>query len=230
MDRHLNRSGFRFARDNRFEIGGLTVGLEICADHGQGVLADRPEPHVHLQLIVSGGMSIARGPVTVPAGGPVFLVDGFGRTEVSSNLFGQGMRYARADTGDDIYNTGPVRWAGLYTSLREWLALVVDDLTGLWGAAPAGFQAADSSSVLRLNALGPLWRQHIQGLFVSAPYDMVTAVYALLYKELEPTYVKQAHRRRMKGLIPARPPPPPPTFPTVDCYPPMRIMEIPGHK
>jgi len=35
-----------------------------------------------------------------------------------------------------------VRWAGLYTSLREWLALVVDDLTGLWGAAPAGFQAA----------------------------------------------------------------------------------------
>jgi len=56
------------------------------------------------------GMSIARGPVTVPAGGPVFLVDGFGRTEVSSNLFGQGMRYARADTGDDIYNTGPHPW------------------------------------------------------------------------------------------------------------------------
>ena len=45
---------------------------------------------VDLQLITSAGASIALGQVVVPQGGPVFQVDGMGRSEINTNTFGMG--------------------------------------------------------------------------------------------------------------------------------------------
>ena len=39
---------------------------------------------VDVQLIISAGMNIASGPVCTAKGGPVFLADGFARTEVGT--------------------------------------------------------------------------------------------------------------------------------------------------
>lgn len=49
---------------------------------------------VDVQLVVSAGMNIASGPVCTRPGGPVFLADGFARTEVSLNAFGRGRQSA----------------------------------------------------------------------------------------------------------------------------------------
>lgn len=227
MDRHLNRAGFRYAVNGKFNFAGLTIGIEICADHGGATLAGRQNGTVHLQLIVSGGMSIAKGPVVVPAGGPVFLVDGFGRTEISRNLYGMGLMFSEnAEAGKDLYNVGPVHWASMYSSLRNWLALVVRDLTGSSGATPTGFSAASETLHLvhRVNALGPHWQKAIDGLFVTESYAMVTKAYEALRDEMAPLW--DEHRKLKHGIGMKRQPPPPATYPTVDIYAPMPLVEL----
>eukprot|EP00667_Euglena_gracilis_P007962 EG_transcript_8055 len=228
MDHHLNRSGFSFVKHNRFTHAGLSIGIEICADHGGAALFAQPNHAVHLHLIVSGGMSIARGPTSVPIGGPVFLVDGFGRTEVCDNLFGGGKQYAEFKDGNRIYNSGPVKWSGLFSSLRWWLSAVMDELTGLGSSPATGYSPANENfgQVKRLNALGPNWRDHIQGLFVTKPYDVLANAYSVIERELRPLFAQQARHRRRHGLEPLAMPRRPATYPTVDIYQPMLLAEL----
>lgn len=229
MDRHLNRAGYQYVRNSTFTVSGLTIGIEICADHGGSTLAGQHSGMVHLHLIVSGGMSIAKGPVITPPGGPIFLVDGFGRTEVARNLFGTGLMYSEnAEQGRDLYNVGPVHWAGLHSSLRLWLGRVVFEMTGSLGAVPTGFSAFNegSNGLHRISALGPNWKQHMKGLFVTKPYEMEELAYRVLHKELRPVWNERRKKRQLRGLELMPEPRPPATEPTVDCYPPMRLVEL----
>lgn len=53
--------------------------------------------------------------MVTPLGGPVFLVDGFGRTEVARNLFGSGLQYfENAEQGKDLFNVG------VWFQVRGW--------------------------------------------------------------------------------------------------------------
>eukprot|EP00667_Euglena_gracilis_P005967 EG_transcript_6008 len=229
MDRHLNKAGFEYVENNVFTMSGLRIGIEICADHGGSTLAGKQNGTVHLQLIVSGGMSIAKGSVVTPLGGPVFLVDGFGRTEVARNLFGSGLQYfENAEQGKDLFNVGPVHWSGLYSSLRRWLARMVQDMTGIAGTLPIGYAPASEGlhQVTRINALGPDWKRHIDGLFITKPYEFVTRAYEVLHRDLQPIWEEYIHKKRNHGLPIPRPPAPPATYPTVDCYPPMQLVEL----
>uniref|UniRef100_A0A8J9X1F2 Uncharacterized protein n=1 Tax=Phaeodactylum tricornutum TaxID=2850 RepID=A0A8J9X1F2_PHATR len=72
---------------NVIELDGLRIGVEICLDHRMGSLwrsiqAQNPrgaidnDNLVDVQLIVSAGMSIERGPNPVRTGGVVYLSDG----------------------------------------------------------------------------------------------------------------------------------------------------------
>ena len=74
-------------------IDGLLVGLEICLDHSEGILAKLNTP-VDVHVIISAGMDIAYGPSSVKMGGNIFLVDGRSNTQfgikvssISSNTF-----------------------------------------------------------------------------------------------------------------------------------------------
>ena len=90
-------------------VGGLKIGLEICLDHAMGVLCNgtlAQDELVDVQLVVSAGMNIASGPVCTRPGGPIFLADGFARTEVSLNLFGRGRAAARTPAHAHRFNVG----------------------------------------------------------------------------------------------------------------------------
>ena len=90
-------------------IGGLKIGLEICLDHAMGELCNKTltsDEHVDVQLVVSAGMNIASGPVCTARGGPVFLADGFARTEVSLNPFGRGREAAPTPDRHRRFNVG----------------------------------------------------------------------------------------------------------------------------
>ena len=90
-------------------VGGLKIGLEICLDHAMGDLCNDivgGDEHVDVQLVVSAGMNIASGPVCTLAGGPVFLADGFARTEVSLNPFGKGRVAAPTPDHRRRFNVG----------------------------------------------------------------------------------------------------------------------------
>merc|ERR1712217_962217 len=59
---------------NSFDISGIRIGLEICADHMNRVLEKEKKP-VQLHLIISAGMFIVYSAVQGKEG-PVFLQDG----------------------------------------------------------------------------------------------------------------------------------------------------------
>ena len=98
----LATAGIRVVKDNVFEVDGLLVGVEICLDHNRGTEVfgsrtaleqkiDELKTTVDVQVIASAGMSIEWGPVAVTRDGPVFMADGFGKTEVSFNRYGLGL-------------------------------------------------------------------------------------------------------------------------------------------
>jgi len=107
----LELDGYAYVKNNVFEVDGLRIGIEICLDHAMNSLYNnlRDASFVDLHLITSAGMSIAGGQVGTAQGGPVFLVDGAGRTEMSRNDFGQGhVQPVAAAKG--VYNSGPTQW------------------------------------------------------------------------------------------------------------------------
>ena len=91
----LDARGTKIVEDNLLDIAGLRVGIEICLDHRLAVLWDNIKTNrvkgglVDIQLIVSAGMAIERGPNPIVPGGVVYLTDG----EASSAAC------KRADTG-----------------------------------------------------------------------------------------------------------------------------------
>jgi hypothetical protein len=67
--------------DNYLQIDGIEIGIEICLDHRMGALwshqrIKRNDQLVDVQLIISAGMSIERGPNPIKPGGVVYLTDG----------------------------------------------------------------------------------------------------------------------------------------------------------
>lgn len=66
---------------NLIEVNGIRIGMEICLDHRMGVLWDALKTKynsklVDVQLIISAGMAIERGPNPIVPGGVVYLTDG----------------------------------------------------------------------------------------------------------------------------------------------------------
>jgi hypothetical protein len=65
--------------DGVFEIGGVTIGVEICLDHAKARLKHtvmKPGNIPQLQIVPSCGMSIMFDSIVVPKGGICFGVDG----------------------------------------------------------------------------------------------------------------------------------------------------------
>lgn len=99
--------GYEIVADNVFESGNVTFGIEICLDHLASALrsslAKIGRETVDVQIVTSNGMSLSNGAICTPAGGPAFLSDGVGRTEWTTNAFGQGST-AAADYPQTIAN------------------------------------------------------------------------------------------------------------------------------
>lgn len=76
----LEHRDIELVTDNLLEFDGLRIGLEICLDHRMGALWNSLKHNednlVDIQLIISAGMSIERGPNPVKPGGAVYLTDG----------------------------------------------------------------------------------------------------------------------------------------------------------
>ena len=204
----LKAKEFEEVVGNVVEIGNLKVGIEICLDHAMGVLAAQKHHRVDLQLIASAGMSIARGPVVTPRGGPVFLADGFGRTELNQNLFGHGAEAARTPEGR-LYDVGPVRYSSLFTSLAHWSNHVLESLTGTDVAAAAG-EGWEGLDITRVNALGPDWARKIEGMYISQHYKDLQRSHAAVLRTLNAEQMRDA-------------PAEPALYSTVDCYKPVPL-------
>lgn len=77
----LEKRNVTIVPDNLLEIDNINIGLEICLDHRMGRLWSNLQAHHHgqlvdVQLIISAGMSIERGPNAIVPGGVVYLTDG----------------------------------------------------------------------------------------------------------------------------------------------------------
>jgi hypothetical protein len=76
----LKHRNVKLVTNNMLEFDGLRIGLEICLDHRMGALWKslkyKEDNLVDVQLIISAGMSIERGPNPIKPGGVVYLTDG----------------------------------------------------------------------------------------------------------------------------------------------------------
>ena len=148
------------------KIGGLRIGLEICLDHALGELCNnelKSWETVDVQLIVSEGMNVGTGPVCTAAGGPVFLADGFARTEVSLNDFGHGRQSARTPQNQARFDVGVEYGADVMVSMKQWLGDGISSLTGHgFGADFPGVSNMPGDSGVKfrqISALGDDWEQ-----------------------------------------------------------------------
>eukprot|EP00429_Kryptoperidinium_foliaceum_P070093 CAMPEP_0176070066 /NCGR_PEP_ID=MMETSP0120_2-20121206/34986_1 /TAXON_ID=160619 /ORGANISM="Kryptoperidinium foliaceum, Strain CCMP 1326" /LENGTH=617 /DNA_ID=CAMNT_0017403705 /DNA_START=1 /DNA_END=1852 /DNA_ORIENTATION=- len=179
---------FGFARHQMLnsgvmEIGGLRIGLEICLDHAVGELCRRlgPDKTVDAQIIVSAGMNIPSGPVCTRPGGPVFLADGFARTELSLNQLGYGRHAAKMPDGySERYEVGVVYGADALVGLQQWIGDSIDAYTGYGfgsrfpgeGTLPGGSSATGETGVkfVQVSALGDEWLDQVDGFYDVANY------------------------------------------------------------
>ncbi|CAL1157289.1 unnamed protein product [Cladocopium goreaui] len=158
---------FQILRGGILNIGGVRVGFEICLDHAMGQLCNndlKPDETVDVQTIVSAGMNVASGPVCTKPGGPTFLADGFSRTELSLNRFGQGRRSTMTEAKRRRYNVGLTYGADAMVSMQQWVADTIYDLTGTgfgtreagMGTLPGGSESAGSTGIVfkQIAALG----------------------------------------------------------------------------
>jgi hypothetical protein len=77
----LKEREVQLVTDNVLDLDGLKIGIEICLDHRMGALWENLQKShksrlVDLQIVVSAGMAIERGPNPVVPGGVVYLSDG----------------------------------------------------------------------------------------------------------------------------------------------------------
>ncbi|EOD27698.1 hypothetical protein EMIHUDRAFT_100094 [Emiliania huxleyi CCMP1516] len=158
----LATAGIRVVKDNVFEVDGLLVGVEICLDHNRGTEVfgsrtaleqkiDELKTTVDVQVIASAGMSIEWGPVAVTRDGPVFMADGFGKTEVSFNRYGLGLEDWHNDP--TAFIQVDVLSTNIYHQYATWI---------------------------QVSALGNGWRQLLKGTFPTAAYDAATEIATVL--------------------------------------------------
>jgi len=211
------------------EIGGIRIGLEICLDHAEGELCKHlgPGETVDMQIIVSAGMNIPTGPVCTAPGGPVFLSDGFARTELNFNKLGLGTHSEQLPDGRRRrYNVGVVYGADALVGLQQWIADTLDSFTGYGfgsrlpgeSTLPGGSPVTGTTGVkfAQVNALGEDWFDKVSGFYDVNDYiqaqkidrSLNDAMKRFLHTEdLPPT--DQARRASL--------------FPTVDIYGPLAI-------
>jgi len=189
--------------DGVLRLGGVKIGMEICLDHLKGQLCStnlEATETVDVQIISSAGMAIADGPVCTRPGGPVFVCDGFARTELSFNHFGHGRQGAlMPDARHRRYDVGLVYGADALMSLTQHVTDTVDsfiyNVTGLGfgghfpgqNTLPGGSTATGQSGVRfsQINALGDDWLDQISGYFDVAPYLQANKIAHVLEESLD---------------------------------------------
>jgi predicted amidohydrolase len=126
---------------------GIRIGIELCYDHERGSLASSlpSGQSVDVQLIISAGMNIERGPVSVPREGNVFSVDGNGYSEVNRNWFGHGhlgllptTRSGASMVAYPQYDVGPVIRTRAWTPVRYPLLAKIPALRFNWSSTLSG--------------------------------------------------------------------------------------------
>jgi len=169
----LELDGFSYVKDNVFEVDGLRIGIEICLDHAENSLYNnlRGASFVDLHLITSAGMSIAGGQVGTAQGGPVFLVDGAGRTEMNLNDFGQGHIKPIAA---GFVNSGPTQWTSASQEFQNYVNVIVGCMA---------FYKADLASCMKqlsvdFDQLGAraTFEKYKYAATATAPYDAASTI------------------------------------------------------
>jgi len=213
--------------DSVLVLGGLKIGLEICLDHAMGELCNNLNGgSVDVQLIVSAGMNIASGPICTAKGGPVFLADGFARTEVSFNPFGNGRTEARVPGGEHRFNVGIAYGADVMVSMQQWIADTIFNVTGTGfgtrfpglGTLPGGSFGAGSTGVpfKQISALGADWKSQLLGFYDVGSYEAAGRIQEHLENRLLLFELKNhmAVSPEIKE---------PKTYPTIDIYGPFVV-------
>jgi hypothetical protein len=213
--------------DSVFELDGLRIGVEVCLDHKRGTLAKvlGEDSSVDLQLIVSAGMLITAGPVCTGAGGPVFLSDGFARTEMTLNQFGRGRDSVNLPNGRATFNVGMIYGADPLVALQQWAGDSVMELTGnSFGIRRAGeatlpsggqWSGASGISFAQVSALGNNWFSLIDGFYNTAAYLEVAKMQAAVQNAV----AKMEGGEESAASAEA--------FPTVDIYGPVPLPPRP---
>eukprot|EP00929_Paragymnodinium_shiwhaense_P057768 TRINITY_DN28920_c0_g1_i2.p1 TRINITY_DN28920_c0_g1~~TRINITY_DN28920_c0_g1_i2.p1 ORF type:complete len:407 (-),score=54.27 TRINITY_DN28920_c0_g1_i2:513-1733(-) len=230
----LSSMGFRsyeILHDGLLEVGGVKIGLEICLDHAKGDLCRTLGENgaVDVQLVVSAGMNIRSGPVCTFAGSPVFLADGFARTEMNLNAFGRGREGSVSDLPEmhsQGYNVGIVYGADALIALQQWLSEAIKAITGnAFGThvagvntMPAGSEATGATGVgfHQVSALGSNWFDKLDGFYNTANFMVAGRVQNRLENALENfTALHQVALRNKVSEVMAEP--------TVDIYGPLPL-------
>ncbi|OLQ02865.1 Glyceraldehyde-3-phosphate dehydrogenase, chloroplastic [Symbiodinium microadriaticum] len=210
-------------------IGGLKIGLEICLDHAMGQLCNRTLSDgqtVDVQLIISAGMNIASGPVCTAKGGPVFLADGFARTEVSLNSFGDG-RHATLTPGHERrFNVGIAYGADVMVAMQQWIADTIYSITGTGfgtrfpglGTLPGGsFSSGDTGVPFKqMSALGEYWEVELEGFYNTGNYKEAKRTQESLLSALLRLESQESLAMSEDILMPK-------TYPTIDIYGPFTV-------
>lgn len=198
------------------KIGGLRIGLEICLDHAMGELCDKelkPWERVDVQLIVSAGMNIASGPVCTRPGGPVFLADGFARTEMSFNAFGRGRQSAPMPRKGRRFDVGIDYGADVMVSMQQWLGESIYKLTGTGFGTRfpgVGTMPGEAMPFKQISALGDDWLQQLQGFYHTGSYLEAASAQKALDSALAAAGVGDVAK--------------PKVFPTIDIYGPLTLQ------
>eukprot|EP00435_Cladocopium_sp_Y103_P063855 s172_g25.t1 len=197
------------------KIGGLRIGLEICLDHAMGELCEKelkPWERVDVQLIVSAGMNIASGPVCTRPGGPVFLADGFARTEVSLNAFGRGRQSAPLPVKGRRFDVGIDYGADVMVSMQQWLGDSISKLTGTGFGTRfpgVGTMPGEAMPFKQISALGDDWLQQLQGFYHTGSYVEAASAQKALDTALAAAGAGGVAK--------------PKVFPTIDIYGPLTL-------
>eukprot|EP00930_Biecheleria_cincta_P045521 TRINITY_DN31368_c0_g1_i2.p1 TRINITY_DN31368_c0_g1~~TRINITY_DN31368_c0_g1_i2.p1 ORF type:complete len:435 (+),score=66.41 TRINITY_DN31368_c0_g1_i2:231-1535(+) len=219
-----NMFGFSRAQvvhDDVFNVKGLRIGIEICLDHLLGTLANSlgPSRTVDLHLIVSAGMRLAGGPICTGRGGPAFLADGFSRTSMTMNMYGQGHVGGKLPDGHMHYNIGVVYAADSLLALGQWLGDTIESLTGTQiGVAPVGYGILpDGIPFAQVQVFDNISMSMLKGLYDTANYKVARHLYSLIVADVE--------KPRKQGLAFGDLPNLTSFFPTVDVYGPIPLPE-----
>jgi len=210
-------------------IGGLKIGLEICLDHAMGQLCNRTLSDgqtVDVQLIISAGMNIASGPVCTAKGGPVFLADGFARTEVSLNAFGNGRHATLTPNHERRFNVGIAYGADVMVSMQQWIADTIYSITGTGfgtrfpglGTLPGGsFSSGDTGVPFKqISALGEYWEVELEGFYNTGNYKEAKRTQESLLRALLRLESQESLAVSEDILMPK-------TYPTIDIYGPFKV-------
>jgi hypothetical protein len=175
MMNHFAFLDYELVVNNSFDLGQTKIGIEICFDHKLGTLSRHLRSgKVDIHIIVAAGMKISRGPVMVPRHGPVFLIDGNGRSELNRNWFGRGSRIRYMSTSD--YDVGPT-FERFFTDSFDY-----------------SDQLAGSSSAMPLVMSIPLWQREPNRLQrdVSAVFQVSSYFSAWWYTTDGGMYARQS--------------------------------------